>query len=441
MKWRTLSVVAFAVGCVSFGRSETTYLTPLTCPVILAEELPNVPIPALGTKDTSRQGASVANPKQDVRDVIFPEMKPVEHVYGGTIDFSKEAVPVVATITEVQLNAALSTAKPQKCLKCGGNGTITTKTVRDTGGFMSTPEVTRHTERCSACEGAGDIVNAGLGKRLLNLVECVARAKKSGNLDACRTLAQNRLAEMAGDSRIRPMLESLWIAEKDRNPKGQPVIVAGRTYRPTVVGGLKIISMIDAHERRLIVVCGGAQDNFVPQHTSVVLGGIIVGKWIPASASISSLADTPAPKPESDCKLIEVTSGNELRVSWQGRPEPVRLIGVRSLSPESAGYEAQLAALKQLCTTSDMTIGFESPGSPSRDPGGVLLAYVFCSGKCLNTEMARLGWAPEKTKRSGPHSLVPHTYDDEFGTSPTPLPVVLAVVASPFAEKRPQRTW
>ena len=96
--------------------------------------------------------------------------------------------------------------------------------------------------------------------------------------------------------------------------------------------------------------------------------------------------------------VVRVVDGDTIRVLYEGRDEPVRLLCIDTPERGESGFEEATEAMRGLVEDREVVLEFERPGEPERDRYGRLLAYVFVDGRNVNVEMVRLGWTPFWTK-------------------------------------------
>jgi len=112
-------------------------------------------------------------------------------------------------------------------------------------------------------------------------------------------------------------------------------------------------------------------------------------------ASVSTRASS-SPADEALAPVTKVTDGDTIRVTFQGRDERVRLIGIDTPEVpwyggrgECFGVEAGLFARGRLSGRS-VTLAFDVD---RRDRYGRLLAYVYLDRERFNLTLVRLGYA------------------------------------------------
>ena len=96
--------------------------------------------------------------------------------------------------------------------------------------------------------------------------------------------------------------------------------------------------------------------------------------------------------------VVRVVDGDTIRVRYEGRDEPVRLLCINTPERGKPGFEEATEAMRGLVEGRAVVLEFERPGEPERDRYGRLLAYVFLDGLNVNAEMVRLGLTPFWTK-------------------------------------------
>lgn len=290
-------------------------------------------------------------PKVPARKVILSSLPGTPGVYGGRVEYSEQAFPILADHTETEVQGMLRVAEPQTCHTCRATGKITKKISwlpPSSGGTFRTPVVKTWEETCDDCGGFGNEYDAKFGQRLLNVVDTLAHTVRGDMFMAMRTAAEARLRavfevrdrswttykikEVMGyttvgryvdywgvshpierygvagidletdqnrtfHQEVATLVAPVWTTVKDRLPQGQPVLVIGNTSERSECGGWVWMKMdADAYSRqpssRAIILCGTPSTSAVPQG-HVVLGGLLVGKWYDPSVPADVAPGTP----------------------------------------------------------------------------------------------------------------------------------------------------
>ena len=103
------------------------------------------------------------------------------------------------------------------------------------------------------------------------------------------------------------------------------------------------------------------------------------------------------------CPVARVVDGDTIRVTYQGREGPVRLLNIDTPERGQPGYRETTEAMRRLVLHSTgrgraVVLEFETPGVEKRGRYGRLLAYVFVDGLSVNVEMVRQGHSRFWTK-------------------------------------------
>lgn len=96
--------------------------------------------------------------------------------------------------------------------------------------------------------------------------------------------------------------------------------------------------------------------------------------------------------------VVRIVDGDTIRVRYEGRDEPVRLLCIDTPERGKPGFGAAAVAMRGLVEGRAVVLEFERQGEMERDRYGRLLAYVFVDGRNVNVEMVRLGLTPFWTK-------------------------------------------
>ena len=75
--------------------------------------------------------------------------------------------------------------------------------------------------------------------------------------------------------------------------------------------------------------------------------------------------------------VVRVVDGDTIRVRYEGREEPVRLLCIDTPERGESGFEEATEAMRGLVEGREVVLEFERPGEMERDRYGRLLAYVF----------------------------------------------------------------
>ena len=135
----------------------------------------------------------------------------------------------------------------------------------------------------------------------------------------------------------------------------------------------------------------------------------------PAPYPIAPVSAVPTTGARRPARIVRVVDGDTVRLSIDGREEPVRLIGINtpeSVDPrrpvECLGKEASAKAAEIL--TPGMMVQVEAdPTQDTRDRFGRLLLYVWMpDGRLFNDFMIELGYATEYTYQT------PYRYQTQF---------------------------
>jgi endonuclease YncB( thermonuclease family) len=112
----------------------------------------------------------------------------------------------------------------------------------------------------------------------------------------------------------------------------------------------------------------------------------------PAGTADAEREDERREEPEDlSFRLVEVVTAEEVRGSFRGGHEVVKLAGIDAPAPGRPGYAEAKAALRELVEKGDLELAFE--GEPRRDRKSRLLARVLASGTNVNLELMRRGLA------------------------------------------------
>jgi len=96
--------------------------------------------------------------------------------------------------------------------------------------------------------------------------------------------------------------------------------------------------------------------------------------------------------------ILRIVDGDTIRVMYEGREEPVRLLRINTPERDQPGYKESTEALRRLIGGRQVVLEFERPGELERDKYGRILAYVVADGVNVNIEMMRTGWSKLYTK-------------------------------------------
>lgn len=97
-------------------------------------------------------------------------------------------------------------------------------------------------------------------------------------------------------------------------------------------------------------------------------------------------------------KVLWVTDGDTVGISYHGRWELVRLLRINTPEKGQPGYAAAREFLRNLVAGKAVTLDLETPGEPERDRYGRLLGYLHLRGDNVNVEIVRAGWSSFWTK-------------------------------------------
>lgn len=370
---------------------------------------------AAGAQEAPAQSA-------DAPKVILSGLPQPTGLYGGTVQFGRKAFPLLANRQESEVQRLMLYTRPPLCDACGGKGRVTRTRIigyQNMGRFRK-PIVREEEEVCSTCRGLGTVYHNRFMSNLLVLIEALAHVERTGRFDALRDQAAIRI-KAAFDPNAQPFFEAIWKGVSDLLPEGQPVILAGTLSDKTEINQMVYARLrepvtdpapagppfrpprgpvVAPPSRLVIIICGTRRSDTLPEGR-VVVGGLLVGSWQKGGAAVAVAAEPP-PAPEGACKLLGVVASNILHVEWQGRTEHLRLLKVKSISTGALGYEAAVAALKDLLKGDTLGLAFETPGQRRRDAQGCLLAYVYSGGECVNARLVDQGWGEERHVRPRP---------------------------------------
>jgi micrococcal nuclease len=103
------------------------------------------------------------------------------------------------------------------------------------------------------------------------------------------------------------------------------------------------------------------------------------------------------PDTDSRVPVIRVIDGDTIKVRFRGKVESVRLLRINTPEKGQPGFAEATRALQALLGNK-VRLSFETPGRPTRDTYGRLLAYIFTDETNANVEIVRSGWSRFWTK-------------------------------------------
>jgi len=286
-------------------------------------------------------------------------------IFGGRVEFSDKAFPVVEEYKEAGVHTVLKGAKPLPCATCRATGKVPrTASMRPPAGVVGRAAAKNWEEECPACGGYGDVFDARFPQRLVEVVDRLGhvlpqgafadlRKTVSGHLAAAlevreKTLTTFRLkpiiqsvskidafggididrtmtgVEVEADQQrpfraeAAPAMEALWAQAANRPAGGQAVIIIGTVGERTEASGWAWMRMQPAKGTGAMLLARPAEQAGVPGGRAAV-GGLMVGRWIPDSAAPAAAgpsapggpASAPgAPRPPAPVSLSGVAPGS-----------------------------------------------------------------------------------------------------------------------------------
>jgi hypothetical protein len=301
------------------------------------------PQPPAATPPAAQPAAIPAAPAKGPA-VILSLLPPMPGVFGGKVEFTDKAFPILAECKEIAVQSAIRGTKPLPCRTCGGAGKVNKRElVKPALGVMGKAVLQTWEEECSDCGGYKDVYDTRIGQRLLEVIDRMGHVARDEKFDELRRSAEECLAvanevrdkmlttfrcrpvirsEIHTDTNsatghiststvrtltgvameqgqqkpfhveVAPMIDPLWTRVGPQSPTGQAVIIIGTTSGKTEAAGWMWMRMKPAGKGpEAIILCGTTQKNVVPEG-KVVLGGLMIGRWIPEG---SAAATPPAP--------------------------------------------------------------------------------------------------------------------------------------------------
>jgi len=328
-------------------------LPPAVTPAAPAAVTPPAPVaapPAPGVPP-AQPGAGLASPAKGP-PVILSALPPMSGVFGGKVEFAEKAFPIVVESKEVAVQSAIRAVKPLVCATCRGTGKVGKRElITPAAGVVGSPVLQTWEEDCLGCGGFKDVFDPRIGQRILEVIDRLGHAARDDKFDEFRKAAEGCLARASEvrdrtiatfickpiiktETRTEPsasgeyhtrtvrtltgatrqpgqqksfhaevarLVEPLWARVGPQAPVGQAVLVIGTASDKTEVGGWVWMRMKPSGKGpEAIILCGTAQANVAPKG-KIVLGGLMVGRWIPdgsaAAAPPAPLAGAKGPPP------------------------------------------------------------------------------------------------------------------------------------------------
>lgn len=119
----------------------------------------------------------------------------------------------------------------------------------------------------------------------------------------------------------------------------------------------------------------------------------------PAAATVATATTAKPPKGASSVRVLKVTDGDTIRISYKGKSTPVRLIGLNApeMSPRQCYATQATARMKQLTASGRVYIKVDSTQG-NTDRYGRLLRHVYTpGGQSVALKLIDGGYAKEYT--------------------------------------------
>lgn len=328
--------------------------------------------PAAPTVPAAQPNSSSEAPAKSP-PVILASLPPMPNVFGGKIALAEKALPILGESTDAAVEAALRGAKLLPCPACKGKGKVgRSEWVKPTGGALGKPILKTWEEDCPTCGTYKDVYDPRFGVRLIALVDRLAHLPRDKFFDGFRKSAAEGLAaalevrdktlatsvckpvitekinsdmDVIMDGKLKKVhtmtgvtmepgpekpfhvegaaaVEPLWTRAAAQAPAGQAVLIIGTTGEKALAGGWVCMRIRPSGKSpEAIVVFDATQKDAVPEGR-IVLGGLMIGRWVPAGP-----AATPAASPAA---AAATASGAPAATA----PLPVILAVVGSAGPK-----------------------------------------------------------------------------------------------------------
>ncbi|MCX5654212.1 MAG: hypothetical protein NTY65_06145 [Planctomycetota bacterium] len=339
----SLASAALVLALVVFAKAEAPLPPAVTPPApVAAPPAPGVP--------PAQPGAGPASPAKGP-PVILSALPPMSGVFGGKVEFAEKAFPIVVESKEVAVQSAIRAVKPLVCATCKGTGKVGKRVlITPAAGVVGSPVLQTWEEDCRGCGGFKDVLDPRIGQRMLEVIDRLSHAARDDKFDELRKAAEGCLARasevrdksittfickpiiktethtepsasgeyhtrtvrtLTGATRqpdqqksfhmeVAPLVEPLWARVGPQAPVGQAVLVIGTMSEKAEAGGWVWMRIKPSGKGpEAIILCGTAQAN-VAVEGKIVLGGLMVGRWIPdgsAAAAPTSAAGAKGPPP------------------------------------------------------------------------------------------------------------------------------------------------
>ncbi|MBE3099650.1 MAG: hypothetical protein IMZ44_21245 [Planctomycetes bacterium] len=177
--------------------------------------------------------AAPAGPPAPARTVLLALPSAAPTAYGGKVEFSEKAFPLLANDSDAEAYAAIRAALPLPCRICRAQGKVLKQDslfVQNMG--MKEPLVKRWEEVCAECGGFGNAYDSRYAARILTMVGLVARAAPGAGPDALRRPAAECLK---GILSVRTNTFTTYLCERFRESKFGPPLPGSDRNGPTIV--------------------------------------------------------------------------------------------------------------------------------------------------------------------------------------------------------------
>jgi hypothetical protein len=256
--------------------------------------------------------------------VILSSLPTMPGIFGGKVEFTDKAFPILAECKEVAVQSAIRGVKPFPCKTCGGAGKVNKRElVKPPAGASGNPIMQTWEEDCPACGTFKDVYDVRIGQRLLEVIDRMGHVPRDEKYDDLRKSVEECMAvanevrdktlttfrckpviksEIHSDSStIRTMtgvtveqdqqkpfhvdvasvIDPLWTRVGPQSPTGQAVIIIGATSEKTEAAGWMWMRMKPAKGPEALILCGTPQQKSTLPVGRIVLGGLMVGRWMP----------------------------------------------------------------------------------------------------------------------------------------------------------------
>jgi hypothetical protein len=311
------------------------------------------PPAAVAPRPPAAQPAAIPAAPAKGPAVILSSLPPMSGVFGGKVEFTDKAFPILAECKEIAVQSAIRGVKPLLCKACGGAGKVNKRElVKPPAGVMGNPIWQAWEDDCQACGTFKDVYDARIGQRLLEVINHLGHVPRDEKFDDLRTSVEGCLVAAVDvrDKRITtfrckptirtethteydsflgsysthttrtltgattepdqqktfhvevaPMIDPIWTRVGPQSPIGQAVIIIGTAVSKIEVGVWVWMRMKPVGKGPdAIILCGTTQKNVVPEGR-IVLGGLMVGRWTPEGSGAPPapagppVAHTPTP--------------------------------------------------------------------------------------------------------------------------------------------------